>query len=73
MRWSLTVALDDTLDETLPVAGEAAPWAADATEDAAAATRAMVGRAPRPGEPRARALEPVPPFAFLTMPEQLLG
>jgi hypothetical protein len=62
-----------TREESLAVLGHAAPWSGDATADAATAgatRRAMVGRAPLPGELRTRVLEAVPPFAFLAMPEQ---
>jgi hypothetical protein len=61
------------LTETLPLLGEAAPWTRDATANAAAERRILVGRAPRPGESRSRVLEAVPAFAFLAMPEQDLG
>ena len=63
----------NTFAETLPLLGEAAPWSRDATADAAAQRRTLVGRAPLPGEPRSRVLEAVPAFAFLAMPEQDLG
>jgi hypothetical protein len=59
-------------EATLPMPGEAAPWADDTTADATARIR-DIGRAPLPGAPRRRVLEPVPPFAFLAMPEQDLG
>jgi hypothetical protein len=59
-------------EQTLPALGNTAPWAQDATTDAAARAR-DVGRAPLPGTPRERVLEAVPPFAFLAMPEQDLG
>ena len=59
-------------EQTLPVRGDAAPWAQDATADAAVGAH-EIGRAPLPGTPRQRVLEPVPAFAFLVMPEQDLG
>jgi hypothetical protein len=60
-----------TFEATLPGLGHTAPWARDATTDVAPRRR-DVGHAPLPGAPRQRMLEPVPPFAFLAMPEQEL-
>lgn len=61
----------NTLVETLPLLGEAAPWTRDATADAAAHRRILVGRAPLPGEPRSRVLEAVPAFTFSQCPSRI--